>query len=534
MLYCPRLVSHLAPGFPVYGLATPEFLERPLRTIQAMAARLRRMIRAVQPDGPYRIAGWSFGATLAYEIAAQLIGEDEHVEFLGSLDGYYCGLGTRDAAEPLPAAFSDDRYVLSEMLGDGAERSSLLKALADENPAVEAFVRACQERSLIPAGLSIDEVRRYLDRGRSNALAERTYLATPIPIPLHLFAVEDGGDAGPLRNWEAILPTRQIRTIPVPGTHLSMMESPHIASLGKALSEALSAARESAGSQPERDYCPLVLIREAQGAAAPVLCVPGAGGTAISFLELAGCLENAGSIEALQPRGLDGTLVPHTSVTAAARTYYQWVQRKYPHGPVHLLGHSFGGWIAYEMASLFRIDGRAVASLTILDSEPPDDEGVLRREFSRTEAIMELVDLYEQAAQHSLEIDANRIDALDPRGQLDLLSGRLVHAGLLPPAARPSDLIGIVRTFEAALRARYSPSSVYLEPVRLVLALDPKKDPAANEKSFEETVSGWSRWAPNLTVWHSPGNHMTLLRRPHVEALSEWLSTCLLSSGADH
>ena len=51
------------------------------------------MIRAVQPDGPYRLAGWSFGATLAYEIATQLIGDDASVEFLGSLDGYYLGPG---------------------------------------------------------------------------------------------------------------------------------------------------------------------------------------------------------------------------------------------------------------------------------------------------------------------------------------------------------------------------------------------------------------------------------------------------------
>src|ERR1700676_2613119 len=42
------------------------------RTMEQLAARLRKTIVALQPDGPYRLAGWSFGGILAYEIAVQL------------------------------------------------------------------------------------------------------------------------------------------------------------------------------------------------------------------------------------------------------------------------------------------------------------------------------------------------------------------------------------------------------------------------------------------------------------------------------
>ena len=43
-----------------------------------------------------------------------------------------------------------------------------------------------------------------------------------------------------------------------------------------------------------------------------------------------------------------------------------------------------------------------MASLTILDSDAPDGDGRLGREYSRTEAMMELVELYEQSAHRSL------------------------------------------------------------------------------------------------------------------------------------
>src|SRR5690606_24429099 len=96
MLYGPNLVPHIDADITVYGLAGPPLSEVPYRTRRAMPARLVRMIRAVQPHGPYRLAGWSLGGTLAYEIAAQLIGEDETVEFLGLLDSYINCMNAKD------------------------------------------------------------------------------------------------------------------------------------------------------------------------------------------------------------------------------------------------------------------------------------------------------------------------------------------------------------------------------------------------------------------------------------------------------
>jgi len=84
VLYGPAPTQHLAAGFPVYGL--PLYLAT---TVETMATRLRKIIQAIQPSGPYRLAGWSFGGKLAYEISAQLIGEGATVEFAGLIDTLY-------------------------------------------------------------------------------------------------------------------------------------------------------------------------------------------------------------------------------------------------------------------------------------------------------------------------------------------------------------------------------------------------------------------------------------------------------------
>jgi hypothetical protein len=45
-----------------------------------------------------------------------------------------------------------------------------------------------------------------------------------------------------------------------------------------------------------------------------------------------------------------------------------------------------------------------------------------------------------------------------------------------------------------------------------------------DEQNFTETLVGWERFAPNVVPWRGPGNHMTVLKMPHVIDLVEWLN----------
>ena len=51
-----------------------------------MAERYLAAIRQVQPEGPYQLAGWSFGGTLALEMAQQLHQGAESVALLAIID----------------------------------------------------------------------------------------------------------------------------------------------------------------------------------------------------------------------------------------------------------------------------------------------------------------------------------------------------------------------------------------------------------------------------------------------------------------
>jgi amino acid adenylation domain-containing protein len=84
------LVRRLALPRGVRGLVYPGYDGEvdPPSTIEDIASRMLERVRAVQPSGPYRIAGYSLGGLVAYEMARGLRAAGEEVALLAVWDTY--------------------------------------------------------------------------------------------------------------------------------------------------------------------------------------------------------------------------------------------------------------------------------------------------------------------------------------------------------------------------------------------------------------------------------------------------------------
>ncbi|KAJ4292415.1 hypothetical protein N0V90_009077 [Kalmusia sp. IMI 367209] len=73
---------------PVYAIRTRGYNpnERLFTSIQETADTYASHIRKTQPEGPYAIAGYSLGSTLAYEVGKVLEAQGQQVKFLASID----------------------------------------------------------------------------------------------------------------------------------------------------------------------------------------------------------------------------------------------------------------------------------------------------------------------------------------------------------------------------------------------------------------------------------------------------------------
>ncbi|KPW23100.1 Non-ribosomal peptide synthetase SyfB, partial [Pseudomonas cannabina pv. alisalensis] len=538
--YFPVLGQHLHGDFPIYGLPGIGLGQQQLRTMECLAARMVERIRQVQPRGPYRLAGWSFGGVLAYEVATQLLGMDEAVAFLGLIDSYVPRL-TDQGKTRWQGSDLLERQLLSHCTAhwqahaqEPREASvtalARLSELQQQTPLLDfdALLPLCRDEHLLYEELaqaSDAQLRHYLEREVAHGHALAHYQLEPLNLPVHLFCAEQrpmapSGTTATL-GWGEILSNGQLRCIAVPGDHMSMMQAPHVNVLGRSIGLAL--ADLPAMPAPAMAYQSLLAIQSGQGAHAPVFCVPGAGDSVTSFIGLAEALGPDWPINGLQPRGLDGRSVPHSRVEAAAESHVQAIEALYPQGPLHLVGHSFGGWAAHAMAAKLQARGREVASLTLIDSEAPGADGLYSKPWTATAALERLIDALQLSSGKSLDIDPKTFADCDYTTQLNLLQNAMVRIGMLPPRLAPQALQGIVRTFASALRTVYRPQTAgYSGRVSLVLVDDPTLDALDNQLEQASAAAGWQHLLPQLAVWQGPGNHFSVLKAPDVYSLAAW------------
>lgn len=228
----------LGPEQPVYGLQPPgmDWQAAGLRTVPEMAAHYLQLARGVQPRGPYRLLGTSFGGLVVFEMALQLQGAGEEVEFLGLVDTQpaSCRWDGRTDVAPSPTPEDDEETPTTP---DGVE----------PGPIVAAGTRVAAA---------------HMDARRSYVIEDR------IRGDLTLFYCAGEGVAGSDRRrlW-AEATTGRFRLLALPGLHAGFDREPQFSALSGDLRSCLAGAAPP-GLDPaevfDRAYS---LVREPAGEA---------------------------------------------------------------------------------------------------------------------------------------------------------------------------------------------------------------------------------------------------------------------------
>jgi thioesterase domain-containing protein/acyl carrier protein len=234
------LAREMGKGATVYGLQARGFDsdEEALSSVEAMARLYVSEIRRQAPAGPYRLAGWSLGGSIAFEMARLLEAAGEKVGFLGLIDAHPLGHppGGSDRQKGSPPSLA---LLAAEQLKLDPE----LLAGLDEAPALELILRRTKELGLLPPGATLATVRRQAQvRLGTQAAAEGYEYGGPIEADVHLFRATGGEPGQPAvasTGWRDRTRGRVLVT-DVPGTHHSLIEAPHVRVLASAIRAGLS------------------------------------------------------------------------------------------------------------------------------------------------------------------------------------------------------------------------------------------------------------------------------------------------------
>ena len=158
-----ELADALGPDQPVYGLEARglDGREAPYESIEAMAAHYVREIRAAHPHGPYALAGYCLGGTVAFEMARQLVAQGETVSLLAMFQ-----------ADRRPAVSRGRRIARHRRRRAAYERDRLLRLA----PAARPGYVLNRAREAVETGLGT------LTRAAGSAFGARWRTATPLDL----------------------------------------------------------------------------------------------------------------------------------------------------------------------------------------------------------------------------------------------------------------------------------------------------------------------------------------------------------------
>lgn len=115
----------------------------------------------------------------------------------------------------------------------------------------------------------------------------------------------------------------------------------------------------------------VMLPIRSRGELPPLFCVHPAAGLSWCYGSLLRCLEPNRPVYGLQARGFKAEDRLPGTIAEMAADYIDRLIAVQPRGPYHLLGWSFGGEVAYVMATLLQNRGEEVALLALMDAAPP-------------------------------------------------------------------------------------------------------------------------------------------------------------------
>ncbi|ONM50457.1 non-ribosomal peptide synthetase [Nocardia donostiensis] len=217
--------KYLPASYPVYGLQSPALSEDGYlpESLTEMAQRYVAEIRAVQPEGPYHLLGWSLGGVIAHAVATELQAAGQQVALLAMLDSH-------------PAIdVSDFRAAIREALAELGIGADAVLPDGDIHDLTEEGLAALH--ATIPPDMAVltpERVRRIYRSAVRSAELIAEHRPGVFRGRLDYFSAADNDNAA--ANWAEYV-DGTITDHPIPAVHDQMTSPEAVAQIGPLLAE---------------------------------------------------------------------------------------------------------------------------------------------------------------------------------------------------------------------------------------------------------------------------------------------------------
>ncbi len=228
-----QLARHLGADQPFYGLQSLglDGKSQPYTRIEDMANHYIEALRAVQPEGPYFLGGWSMGGVVAFEIAQQLHKQGHKVKRLVLLDS----LAPVESNKTTDIYEYDDSKLLANFAEDMAGSTGKNLSVFDDdlqqldiNEQLNHFLEQAKITNFLPPDIGKQQLDYLVQVFKSNIQAMLNYVPQVYPHRIILFRSSNIGELNnPTLGWNE-LSSQPVEIISAPGEHYTMLSLPHV------------------------------------------------------------------------------------------------------------------------------------------------------------------------------------------------------------------------------------------------------------------------------------------------------------------
>ncbi|ELS00896.1 amino acid adenylation enzyme/thioester reductase family protein [Xenococcus sp. PCC 7305] len=268
-----------------------------------------------------------------------------------------------------------------------------------------------------------------------------------------------------------------------------------------------------------------------KGSKAPIFLVPGILGSLFDLYPLAKSLGENQPVYGLRYLGQEEGEIPHSQITAIANHNVQILQKIQPQGALQILGYSFGGKVAYEMARQLNNLGREVSWLAIIDVQveaPPVEKQAAN--WDDKKHVVELAKFYQGIFETNFNLGSKVQSA---KNMMELIDELAIKLGEQGHNLTQSELTRILDVYKANTQASvsYVPEKIGATPIVVIRAKElgaignylPDLAMSVTDPSW-----GWQKLSANAVELQTiPGNHFTMLQEPQVQVLADKLRASL-------
>lgn len=273
----------------------------------------------------------------------------------------------------------------------------------------------------------------------------------------------------------------------------------------------------------------LVCLKEGQDRL-PLFLLLGAGGEPVYFYQLAKHLHPNQPVYVLSTPVSTDDSPSFMTIEALATHYLQLIQQLQTEGPYFLVGHSAGGYTAFEMAQQLIKRDQTVGLLGILDIAAPSEPHNDNPSWTQTDYMIAYAQRIEGLREQLNDLRTT-LQVLKPDEQLVAFKTALEQAKFLLPTVELTTLQQLLEQFQADVQrfSNYIPQNPISIPITLFKAEESYQQTADNILAPYLTVQesgGWERFG-QTTVLIVPGNHYTMVSEKPTMVLSEILGIYL-------